>query len=158
MHAVTSLALEQLHAEIRERNASSPSPSPLPPPLMTVELIDEEETMIENHYQTNVSIPSHLKWPTKRVSQAADHDLAYLYEGHNAEFELPLLHPKGAGVTDVTDSPYDDPTSLSLTPAPVRVQGSHQKVTQGQCHEGGADSEAKVPLSHPNGRQEITLL
>ena len=39
MDAVTSLALEQLYAEIRERNASSPSPPPspppLPPPLMT---------------------------------------------------------------------------------------------------------------------------
>ena len=133
MDAVTSLALEQLYAEIRERNASSPSPPPspppLPPPLMTVELIDEDETMIENHYQTNVSIPSHLKWPTKRVSQAADHDLAYLYEGHNAEFELQLLHPKGAGVTDVTNSLYGNPTSLSLTSALVRVQDSYHRAT-----------------------------
>ena len=106
---------ENLYAEIGQRNASSPSPPPLPPPLMPDDLIDEGATL-ESNYQANVSVPSHLKWVSKRISRAADHDLAYLYEGHNTEFELPFYPKKAGGVTDVADSLYDDPTSLSLTP------------------------------------------
>ena len=119
---------ENLYAEIRERNASSPSPPPLPPPLMPDDLIDEEGATVESNYQTNVSIPSHLKWASKRISRAADHDLAYLYEGHNTEFELPFYPKRAGGVTDVAGSLYDDPTSLSLTPAPVRVQDGRQRL------------------------------
>ena len=118
---------------------------------MTDELIDEERTMIESNYQANVSIPSHLKWPSKRVSQAAD--LAYLYERHNAEFELPF-YPKRAGVTDVVDSLYDDPTSLSLTSAPGRIQSSFKNVMQ--YHDCGG--ETKVSLSHSNRTHWETAL
>ena len=74
--------------------------------------MDEERTTTESDYQANFSIPSHLKWPSKRVSQAAE--LAYLYERHDTEFELPL-YPKQAGVTDVVDALYNDPTSNSST-------------------------------------------
>ena len=120
---------ENLYAEIRERNASSPSPPPLPPPLiMPDDLIDEEGATIESNYQANVSVPSHLKWASKRISRAADHDLAFLYEGHDTEFELPFYPKQAGGVTDVADSLYNDPTSLSLIPAPVRVQDDRQRL------------------------------
>ena len=118
---------ESLYAEIGECNASSLSPPPLPPPLKADDLIDEEGATIESNYQANVSVPSHLKWPTKRISRVADHDLAYLYEGHDTEFELPFYPKQAGGVTGVADSLYDDPTSLSLTPAQVRVQDSHHQ-------------------------------
>ena len=140
-----------MYAEIRKHNASSPSPPPLLPPLITDELIDEERTMTESNCQANVSIPSHLKWPSKRVSQATE--LAYLYERHDAEFELPF-YSKRAGVTDVVNSLYDDPTSLSLTPAPGRIQDSYQNATQ-RCD---GEGETNVSLSHPNRTHQETAL
>ena len=135
-----------MYAEIREHNASSPSPPPLPPPLMTAELMDEE-----SNYQANVSIPSCLKRSSKRVSKAAE--LAYLYESDDAEFELPF-YPKPPGVADVVDSLYDDPTSLSLIPAPGRIQGNYQNAIQ--RHDGGA--ETKVSLPYPNRTHRETAL
>ena len=142
---------EHMYAEIR---ASSPSPPPLPPPLITDELIYyEEKTMTEGNYQSNINIPSHLKWPSKRVIRAAE--LAYLYERHSDEFELPF-YPKRAGVTDVVDSLYDDPTCLSLTPAPgiLRVQDSNQNAIQG-CD---GEAETKLSLSYPNRTHQETAL
>ena len=95
-----------MYTEIREGNAASPSLPPLPPPLM-IESMDDERTTEESNYEANVSIPSHLKWPSKRTSRTAE--LAYLYKRQDTEFELPFysIHPKQAGVTDVV---YDDPT------------------------------------------------
>jgi hypothetical protein len=91
---------------------------------MADDLMDEEGAATESNYQANIRVPSHLKWSTKRISRAADHELAYLYEGSGAKFELPFYPNQAAqpgGVTNVADSLYDDPTSLSLTPAPRRV-------------------------------------
>ena len=105
------------------------------------ESMDEIGTTEENNYEANVSIPSHLKWPSKRASRAAE--LAYLYERQYAEFEVPF-YLKRAGVTDAVNSLYDNPTSLTLTPVPKRVQSSYQKLIQGQSHDGGAEAEAQL--------------
>ena len=111
---------EHIYTEIGEQN---PSPPSLPLPEMT-ESMDEEEPIIESiyqNYQAHVSVPSHFKRatprPTKRGSTAAE--LAYLYGRKDAEFELPF-HPKQAGVTDVVEFLYEEPTSLSRIPAPRR--------------------------------------
>ena len=119
------------------------------------ESMDEERTTEENNYEANVSIPSHLKWPSKRTSRTAE--LAYLYERQDAEFELPFynIYPKRAGATDVV---YDDPTSLSLTPAPKRVQSNYQKAIQGQSHDGGAEAEAQLSYYYPDRTRETALL
>ena len=135
---------EHLYTEIgQEANASSPSPPSLPPPFVPESMDDEVRTTEENPYEANLSIPSYLKWPSKRASRTAE--LAYLYK---SEFELPF-YTNRAGVSDVVDSLYDDPTCLSLTPATKRVQSSHQKAIQGKSHDGGIEAckSATVILS-----------
>ena len=119
------------------------------------ELMDDERTTEENNYEANVSIPSHLKWPSKRTSRTAE--LAYLYKRQDTEFELPFysIHPKQAGVTDVV---YDDPTSLSLTPVPKRVQSSYQKAIRGQSYDSGVEAEAQLSYYYPDRTRETALL
>ena len=151
-----NIVLEHLYAEIREQNASSPSPPPLPPPPdhEMIESMNEERAMMESTYQAHVSIPSHLKWATpksiKRVSNAAE--LAYLYERKDDEFEL-SFHSKQAGVTDVVDFLYEEPTSLSLIPTPRR--SSYRKAMQQRNEE---DSESEVGLSYPLRTQVETAM
>ena len=101
--------------------------------------MDEIGTKEENNYETNVGIPSYLK--REPVDKAVE--LAYLYGKQDAEFEV-LFYLKQAGVTDAVNSFYDNPTSLTLTPAPRKVQSSYQKAIQGQSHDGGAEAEAQL--------------
>ena len=106
---------QHICANVRESNSgSSPSPPPLPPPLVIESMNEETESPT---YEAHVSIPSYLKRPSKRVSTAAE--LAYLYETkEDSEFVLPF-QSHVAGV-EFNSTFYDDPKSLSLTPAPRR--------------------------------------
>lgn len=101
---------------VRESDCgSSPSPPPLPPPLMTASMDEERESP---NYEAHVSIPSHLKRPWRRASTAVE--LAYLYETkENSEFVLPFQSHDVASL-ELNNTHYDNPTSLSLTPAPRR--------------------------------------
>ena len=116
---------------------------------------DEVRTTEENPYEANLSIPSYLKWPSKRASRAAE--LAYLYERQDAEFELPF-YPNRAGVSDVVDSLYDDPTSLSLTPATIKIKSGYQKSIQGQSHDGGVEADVQHSYYYPDRTRETALL